>query len=133
MSEPPDEGLRAARPSRDLEDDRVRAAVASRLFGRRQRIEIGRFVVRERLGSGAMGVVYEAYDPKLDRKVALKVLDAKVEDGAGVEARLLREARAAAKLSHPHVVAVHDAGAQQSVKTVPSAASVSRNGVVGRS
>ncbi len=113
MSDPADKGLRAARPARDLEDDRVRAAVASRLFGRRKRVEIGRFVVRERLGSGAMGVVYEAYDPKLDRKVALKVLDAKVDDGNGVEARSLREARAAAKLSHPHVVAVHDAGAHE--------------------
>ena len=74
---------------------------------------IGRFVVVSRLGAGAMGVVFAGYDPELDRKVALKLL----QPGQGTAAtqsdaktRLVREAQALAKLSHPGVVAVHDVG-----------------------
>ncbi|MCX4242242.1 tetratricopeptide repeat protein [Paraliomyxa miuraensis] len=76
---------------------------------------IGRYVVLSRLGAGAMGVVHAAYDPELDRKVALKLL----RSGGGTStlasdgrARLLREAQALAKLSHPNVVAVHDVGTE---------------------
>ena len=69
---------------------------------------VGRYVVLGRLGAGAMGVVYAAHDPELDRKVALKLLLA--GDDADASARLLREAQALAKLSHPNVVAVHDVG-----------------------
>jgi len=71
---------------------------------------IGRYVIVERVGTGAMGVVYGAYDPELDRKVALKL----IKPGQGVRdtarARLLREAKAIARLQHPNVVAVHDVG-----------------------
>ncbi|MCE9579735.1 MAG: protein kinase, partial [Deltaproteobacteria bacterium] len=72
---------------------------------------IGRYVVLSRLGAGGMGVVWSAYDPQLDRKVALKLLRA----GTGLESsegrtRLIREAQAIAQLSHPHVVAVYDVG-----------------------
>jgi len=63
----------------------------------------------ERVGSGAMGVVYAAYDPELDRKVALKVLSRGEPTGQSRE-RMFAEARALARLSHPHVVTVHDAG-----------------------
>jgi formylglycine-generating enzyme required for sulfatase activity len=67
-------------------------------------------VIIERVGTGAMGVVYGAYDPELDRKVALKL----IKPGQGVKdtarARLLREAKAIARLQHPNVVAVHDVG-----------------------
>ncbi|HEX3694338.1 MAG TPA: bifunctional serine/threonine-protein kinase/formylglycine-generating enzyme family protein [Polyangia bacterium] len=73
---------------------------------------IGRYVILERVGSGAMGVVYGAYDPELDRKIALKLL-LKPRGGAhkpGASARLLREAKAMARLAHPNVVAVHDVG-----------------------
>jgi eukaryotic-like serine/threonine-protein kinase len=68
---------------------------------------VGRYVVLSRLGAGGMGVVYAAYDPELDRKVALKLLYA---GGAEASSRLLREAQSLAKLSHPNIVAVHDAG-----------------------
>ncbi|MBC7976800.1 MAG: serine/threonine protein kinase, partial [Myxococcales bacterium] len=71
---------------------------------------VGRFVLLERLGRGGMGVVYLAYDPELDRRVAVKLVTA---EGAGEEAataRLLREAQALAQLSHPNIVAVHDVG-----------------------
>ena len=69
---------------------------------------IDRYVVIEQLGRGGMGVVYRAYDPELDRSVAIKVLRAARTDQA--RARLLREAQALARLTHPNVVAVHDAG-----------------------
>ena len=72
---------------------------------------LGRYVVLYRLGAGGMGVVYAAYDPKLDRKVALKLLR-KVSDDPSKrkrgQERLMAEARALARLSHPNVVAVHD-------------------------
>jgi len=67
----------------------------------------GRYTVLEPLGEGAMGVVHAAYDSTLDRRVALKLLKPGGRDQSRV---LLREARAMAKLSHPNVVAVHDAG-----------------------
>ncbi|HXI57350.1 MAG TPA: bifunctional serine/threonine-protein kinase/formylglycine-generating enzyme family protein, partial [Polyangia bacterium] len=80
--------------------------------GRVTGVRIGRYVVLERVGSGAMGVVYGAYDPELDRKIALKLL-LKPRAGVykpGASARLLREAKAMARLAHPNVVAVHDVG-----------------------
>jgi tetratricopeptide (TPR) repeat protein len=60
-----------------------------------------------------MGVVYAAFDPELDRKIALKVLTPGRRDSraARFQARLLREAQAMARISHPNVVAVHDVGA----------------------
>lgn len=72
---------------------------------------IGRYLVIERLGSGGMGVVYAAYDPDLNRKVALKLLHNQPGLLASQgKARLLREAQAMARLSHPNVVAVYDVG-----------------------
>jgi tetratricopeptide (TPR) repeat protein/predicted Ser/Thr protein kinase len=74
---------------------------------------LDRYVVLEAVGAGAMGVVYAAYDPELGRKVALKVLrpDPLADSPSrGARRRLLREAQALAKLSHPHVIAIHDVG-----------------------
>ncbi len=68
----------------------------------------GRFVLLEPIGAGAMGVVYAAYDPELDRRVALKVLTTG-DDESSVD-RVLVEAQAMAKLSHPNVVTVFDVG-----------------------
>jgi tRNA A-37 threonylcarbamoyl transferase component Bud32/tetratricopeptide (TPR) repeat protein len=70
---------------------------------------LGRYLVINKLGAGGMGVVLAAYDPELDRKVAIKLLRAGPSDDAS--ARLLREAQALARLSHPHVVQIYDAGA----------------------
>jgi tRNA A-37 threonylcarbamoyl transferase component Bud32/tetratricopeptide (TPR) repeat protein len=70
---------------------------------------VGRYVVVDVLGAGAMGVVYAAYDPELMRQVALKVLRTR-EDLESASARLRREAQALAKLSHRNVVAVYDVG-----------------------
>jgi serine/threonine protein kinase len=68
---------------------------------------IGRYVIEAIRGAGGMGVVYRAFDPELNRVVALKVL----RRGAD-SARLKREAQALAKLDHPNVVAVYDVGTQ---------------------
>ena len=72
---------------------------------------IGRYLVLACLGRGAAGAVYEAYDPKLDRKMALKLLRPGVSAAAAaVEERMRREAQAMARLAHPNVVAVFDVG-----------------------
>ncbi|MGE5232640.1 MAG: serine/threonine-protein kinase [Acidobacteriota bacterium] len=72
---------------------------------------LGRYLVLERLGAGGMGVVYAAYDPQLDRKVAVKLLRTEWSgDRDAARARLLREAQALARLAHPNVIAVHDVG-----------------------
>jgi serine/threonine protein kinase len=70
---------------------------------------IGRFVLREPLGEGGYGRVFRAFDPHLEREVALKVLKPNRLGEKALE-RFFREARAAARLDHPHIVGLHDAG-----------------------
>jgi len=70
---------------------------------------LGRFRILSQLGSGAFSVVYRAVDPQLDREIALKVARSLPQQTQAPE-RFLREARAAAKLRHPHIVPVYDAG-----------------------
>ncbi|QYJ04684.1 Stk1 family PASTA domain-containing Ser/Thr kinase [Nocardioides panacisoli] len=74
----------------------------------------GRYRVGGRIARGGMAGVYEAHDERLDRTVALKIMHAGLGDSTDGEedfaARFVREARAAARLSHPHVVAVYDQG-----------------------
>ncbi len=92
------------------EDRRAKDLVKARLFrNRAQPVKIGRFTVLDRLGEGGMGVVYTAYDDQLDRKVAVKVLrgEATRQDHTG-RTRLLREAQAMARLSHPNIVTVYE-------------------------
>src|SRR5690348_16758394 len=70
---------------------------------------LGRYRLERLLGEGGMGTVHAAFDPDLERRVALKVLrDARSGDEA--RQRLLREARAMARLTHPNVVTVHEVG-----------------------
>ncbi len=71
---------------------------------------IGRYEIRGELGRGGVGVVYEAWDPQLQRPVALKTLIAGRDASASQIERFLREVRASARLRHPHIVAVYDAG-----------------------
>ena len=68
---------------------------------------VGRYIVAEPIGRGAMGVVYAAHDPELDRRVAIKMLR---HPSQTMHARLRREAQAMARLSHPNIVTVYDVG-----------------------
>ncbi|MEZ4450250.1 MAG: serine/threonine-protein kinase [Nannocystaceae bacterium] len=79
---------------------------------RRRGDTLGRYVVLGALGQGGMGVVFAAYDPELERKVAIKILlDRKSVDETEGRAWLFREAQAMAQLAHPNVVGIHDVGA----------------------
>ncbi len=73
--------------------------------------EVGRYVIVDRLGAGGMGVVYRAFDPDLDRSIALKLVAIAAGERADDErSRLLREAQAMARLAHPNVIPVFDVG-----------------------
>jgi tetratricopeptide (TPR) repeat protein len=78
------------------------------------RSRLGRYLLLERVGSGATGVVYAAFDPELDRRVALKLMrgDAGSAFRGELLERLRREAKALARVNHPNVVAVHDVGVE---------------------
>ena len=69
----------------------------------------GQYDIQRELGRGGMGVVYLAHDVKLDRQIAIKVLPPLLAGSADVRERFLREARTAARLSHPNIVAIHRA------------------------
>ena len=73
---------------------------------------VGRYLIEETLGRGAMGVVYLARDPLIDRRVALKTLrlDLDAEHAEEFRERFVREARAAGRLNHPGIVTIHDVG-----------------------
>lgn len=97
----------SASRTRTLPDEE--AAVGAR-WERTSGTTVGRYIVESRLGAGAMGVVYRARDPKLNRPVAIKMAhDSQARTPRGAE-RFAREARAMAALHHPHVVSVYDYG-----------------------
>ena len=118
--------MQRAGPADVLEAQRVHASLQSRMFGAETpAAKIDRYIVIGRVGAGGMGVVYAAYDPDLDRKVAIKVLSATPSraetlpnhesgegDDATARARMLREAKALARFGHPNVVSVYDVGTQ---------------------
>jgi serine/threonine protein kinase/tetratricopeptide (TPR) repeat protein len=98
---------RAATPNASsLRKAQVRAA----LFHKSEPIRIGRFILLEPLGAGAMGEIYAAYDEQLDRKVALKLVRSGSSLTAKADERLLREAQTLAQVSHPNVVQIYEAG-----------------------
>jgi len=72
--------------------------------------QIGVYQILSRLGAGGMGVVYRAYDPRLERPVAIKLLPAASFTDPIARTRLLREARTASKLNHPHICTIHEVG-----------------------
>jgi tRNA A-37 threonylcarbamoyl transferase component Bud32 len=75
--------------------------------------KLGKFEVRRELGKGAMGVVYEGYDPMIERTVAIKTIRAENLQGDDAQeqlARFRREAQAAGKLTHPNIVSIYDFG-----------------------
>jgi serine/threonine-protein kinase len=71
---------------------------------------LGPYRIKGRIGAGGMGEVYRAHDPRLERDVAIKVLSAITLADPDARQRLLREARSAAALNHPHVCTVHEVG-----------------------
>jgi eukaryotic-like serine/threonine-protein kinase len=94
-------GAESARPDRALDLERTPPLEKGSAAGR--------YLILNLVGRGGMGEVYAAYDPKLDRRVALKLLNERAASPVSAE-RLLREAKATARLSHPSVVAIYDAG-----------------------
>ena len=101
--------LRGGRPEVDrVRMEAARARSEQALFATAAPARVGRYVVLDTAGSGGMGIVYRAYDPQLDRKVALKVVTARGAALDAARARLRGEARALAQLAHPNVVPVHD-------------------------
>jgi WD40 repeat protein len=89
-------------------DRSVQATTLTSLFSAPS--TIGRFVVRRELGRGGHGVVFLAFDPILKREVALKVPRPEILHGVEMRLRFRREAQAAARLQHPNLVPLHDAG-----------------------
>ena len=88
------------------------------MFGRATpRPTLGRYVLVRKLGAGAAGVIHEAYDPELDRRVAIKLIE--IAGGRQSRLRLAREARAVARLSHPNVVRVFDVGGREGERIGP--------------
>jgi hypothetical protein len=103
----PDEVLGAPPVADPLTLAVARAKLEAALFARGEPVKVGRYHLLEQVGAGGMGVVWGAWDPELERRVAIKLV--KAESGATRE-RILVEGQALAKLSHPNVVAVHDVG-----------------------
>jgi serine/threonine protein kinase len=97
-------------PQRPREADTIAESDSSDPGEGKKLSTIGRYVVLDSVGMGGMGLVCAAYDPKLDRKVALKLLRNASDEEASAAGRnrLFREAQALARLSHANVVTVHD-------------------------
>lgn len=106
-----DSGVSPERPPEGVDAEAMKAAIASDLFGEiAAPLRVGRYEVREALGRGGMGVVYSAWDESLGRHIALKLLSTASGTTARRRARMVREAQALAKLSHPNVVQVYEVG-----------------------
>jgi eukaryotic-like serine/threonine-protein kinase len=85
----------------------ARTRIANKLFATSERVHLGRYHLLEMVGSGGMGVVWGAWDPELERRVAIKLVKATMQ---AARDRILLEGQALARLSHPNVVTVHDVG-----------------------
>jgi serine/threonine protein kinase len=108
-------------PAQTATTDEARTGATPQLVAERTTPAlIGRYEILEQLGQGGMGSVYKARDPQLDRFVALKVpyFEGPPEKQAVARLRFLREARAAARVRHPHVCPIHDVGEQDGVPYV---------------
>jgi len=97
-------------PHAQLQMEQLFLRVQRKLFGAAHRKTMAHYEVIRPIGQGAMGMVYEALDGRLSRQVALKLVLPEVLPSERGKSRLLREARAMAKISHPNVVGVYDVG-----------------------
>jgi len=96
------------RPETDkLARDVRRARIENKLFATEERVRVGRYQLLEMVGSGGIGVVWGAWDPELERRVAIKLIKPAI---AAARDRILLEGQALAKLSHPNVVPIYDVG-----------------------
>ncbi len=97
-----------------LQTRQLRETLAGKLFGNEaaEVVRVGRYVIVERLGQGAFGAVYSAYDPKLDRRVAVKVIPFPPDTPREDRDKMLLEGRALARVAHPNVVAIYEVGEQ---------------------
>jgi serine/threonine protein kinase len=85
----------------------ARMRIGNKLFAKAERVQLGRYHLLEMVGAGGMGVVWGAWDPELERRVAIKLVKATL---AAARDRIQLEGQALAKLSHPNVVTVYDVG-----------------------
>ncbi|MGB1277964.1 MAG: protein kinase domain-containing protein, partial [Nannocystaceae bacterium] len=108
LADTAESGPNAHRPDDSLSSGKTLHSDTATPFGDQVPQKIGRFLVLRKLGAGGMGIVVEAYDPELNRKVAIKLL--RTQRARTSQARLLREAQAMARVSHPNVVHVYDVG-----------------------
>jgi eukaryotic-like serine/threonine-protein kinase len=101
--------LIGARPGVDYAAmENVRAQVQHGLFGAAEPPRLGRFILLKPIAGGGMGMIHRAYDPQLERPVALKLLHPRLHDTALARGALLDEARVLARLAHPNVVPVYE-------------------------
>ncbi len=109
---PPSDHPDAGAPASDLGGDSQPAPGDAQVEQQPTLAHIGRYALKGLLGHGGLGQVHEAWDPLLSRTVAVKTLQLKIADTERValDGLFLNEARAAAGLSHPNIVTVHDAG-----------------------
>ncbi len=95
------------------DDATARPARGTRAGSASAELVLGRYRLEEQLGAGAFGVVWRAWDERLERDVAVKAIAADAQDGGrGGTGRATREARAAARLAHPAIVTLYEAGAE---------------------
>jgi hypothetical protein len=85
----------------------ARTRIGNKLFAKAERVHLGRYHLLEMVGAGGMGVVWGAWDPELERRVAIKLVKATMQ---AARDRIQLEGQALAKLSHPNVVTVYDVG-----------------------
>ena len=103
-----DEAQVRARPPEDkLAIALARSRIEERLFATKEAVRVGRYQLLELVGTGGMGVVYGAWDPELERRVAIKLVKA---TQLSARDRILAEGQALAKLSHPNVIPIYDVG-----------------------
>ena len=90
-------------------------AIGERVLSLVAGARLGPYEILTPIGAGGMGEVYKAFDTRLDRMVAIKVLPSDVSDNPAIKARFMREAKAISQLTHPHICTLYDIGSENGV------------------